>query len=632
MRCFIFLFFFSSYAGAVDSLALLSPFDSIVVVDEVKLLKDTQHLTYDKAYALWQQNAFKSLPSSAKSLGVSNVPYWIALTLKNSEHDKLFLEFKYDQLSYVDGYIFKENQLLSVAHNGNALRFEDRDIEHFYVRFALLKSDEPLVYLFKIVSDRPMIIAMNVGTKSELDYNNLITIVGITLFSGCLFLLLAFNFMLYFLFRSKEYFYYIMYLMCFWIFIMYVNNYLSFLTQEFLWLNDVIRVLSAQGFHTALLLFTLYCLEVRRFSIFLVNLTYSLSAFCFGAFLLLSLHGSFQIIALIAGLLIPGYCTYLALYAWWKKVQFAQFYCLGLVGFYIGILLFWFMQMGYIEMLEIGKNALWMGGLWEMVIFAMILLLKIKHIKTESNVMKFHIKESEKERLHQSKYISIGRSIGNVAHQWKQPLNALGAILTNMKGSLILEEKIQKKSLVHSLDMSFDILKHLSETIDTFYSFLLKPYEQKSQFSVVEELESIQKILDFSFKNSNITMCFHSAAPIHIVGNPNEFIQVILNILLNAQDQFNVLNHQEAWIDIAMTNSNNICIIAIQDNAGGIAIEPIERIFDFNVSTKDNSAGVGLFICKSIIENHFNGTIEVMNKDHGACFRIYIPLDASASE
>jgi signal transduction histidine kinase len=145
----------------------------------------------------------------------------------------------------------------------------------------------------------------------------------------------------------------------------------------------------------------------------------------------------------------------------------------------------------------------------------------------------------------------------------------------------------------------------------------------------LEELESIQKMLAFSFKNSGITLRFFTNTNSSIVGNPNEFIQVVLNILLNAQDQFNTGDHSNAVIEISTTEVNETCIITIQDNAGGVTIEPIEQIFDLHVSSKSAGAGIGLFICKSIIEKRFNGTIEVLNQHNGACFKIFIPLNVA---
>lgn len=629
MRYFILICaFFSSFSFAVESLQISSLHDSLVLLEHVKVLKDTSHLNENQAYALFNENKFDRLPLHVKSFGVSNATYWVALKLKNSEKIEHFLEFKYDQLTHIDSFIFKKDQHIHSSSNGNAIRMEDREIEHFFVRFPLLRSDEPLTYLFKITSKRPMLIAMQIGTKSELDYEKLMSIISVALFSGCLFLLFITNVMLYLVFKIKEYLFYGIYLACFWIFIIYIHHYTFFVIQEFLWVNDVIKVASTQGFHSAFLLFTIYFLNIKGLSPVLIKLTYVIYALSFIAFLFLGMRGSLQNIAFIAGILTPLYWMFLGLIALHQKIIFAKLYLLGLLGFYIGALFFWLMQLGVIDVPRLEKNVLLLGSTWEMIIFTWMLIFKTKLMKADYSLMKSHIAEVEKERLYQSRYISIGRTIGNIAHQWKQPLNALGAILTHMKSSFMLEQKIRKKELINEVDMSFEIVQHLSETINTFYSFLLKPYTQKSQFSITEELKSIQKMLDYSFKNDGIQMHFHSCTNAYIDGNSNEFIQCILNILLNAKDQFYNVACAKASIDIYVSSTPKICHISIQDNAGGVTIQPIESIFELNISSKQESAGVGLFICKDIIESRFNGTIHVENKDNGACFIITIPISS----
>lgn len=629
MRYFILICaFFSSFSFAVESLQISSLHDSLVLLEHVKVLKDTSHLNENQAYALFNENKFDRLPLHVKSFGVSNATYWVALKLKNSEKIEHFLEFKYDQLTHIDSFIFRKDQHIHSSSNGNAIRMEDREIEHFFVRFPLLRSDEPLTYLFKITSKRPMLIAMQIGTKSELDYEKLMSIISVALFSGCLFLLFITNVMLYLVFKIKEYLFYGIYLACFWIFIIYIHHYTFFVIQEFLWVNDVIKVASTQGFHSAFLLFTIYFLNIKGLSPVLIKLTYVIYALSFIAFLFLGMRGSLQNIAFIAGILTPLYWMFLGLIALHQKIIFAKLYLLGLLGFYIGALFFWLMQLGVIDVPRLEKNVLLLGSTWEMIIFTWMLIFKTKLMKADYSLMKSHIAEVEKERLYQSRYISIGRTIGNIAHQWKQPLNALGAILTHMKSSFMLEQKIRKKELINEVDMSFEIVQHLSETINTFYSFLLKPYTQKSQFSITEELKSIQKMLDYSFKNDGIQMHFHSCTNAYIDGNSNEFIQCILNILLNAKDQFYNVACAKASIDIYVSSTPKICHISIQDNAGGVTIQPIESIFELNISSKQESAGVGLFICKDIIESRFNGTIHVENKDNGACFIITIPISS----
>lgn len=618
--------FFFSYSFAVESLQISSPHDALMLLDHVKVYKDTNHLNEDQIYTLFHDNKFDSLPLHVKSFGVTDATYWVALTLKNNEEIEHFLEFQYDQLTNIDCFVFKKNQHIHFSSNGNAIRIEDREIAHFFVRFALLKSNEPLTYFFKITSKRPMLIAMHIGTKSELDYEKLTSIVSVALFSGCLFLLLMANLMLFGVLKIKEYLFYGIYLGCFWVFIMYIHHYTFFMIQEFLWINDVIKIVSTQGFHIAFLLFTVSFLDVKYLPSLLMKSTYVMYLFSFIAFLFLGMKNSLQNIAFIAGIVIPLYWISIGCVALSRKVVYARLYLLGLLGFYGGLLIFWSIQLGLIDMPRLGKNVILVGGTWEMIIGTYLLILKTKDIRAEYTLMKLHILETKKEQIYQSRYISLGRTIGNIAHQWKQPLNGLGAILTHMKSSLVLDQKVRKKELLHDVDASFEILRHLSKTINTFYNFLLKPYSHQNHFSIQEELESIQMMLDYSFKNDGIQMHFHVVSNPYIEGNSNEFVQCILNILLNAKDQFYDSPRTDALIDICVDTIDEMCQISIQDNAGGICIQPIGSIFELNVSSKKESAGVGLFICKDIIENRFNGNIQVSNKNNGACFIITIPF------
>lgn len=531
----LFLFFLTSLFS-VESLHILPSHSKVVFIEEAKIFKDTQSLSADEAYDLLQQNRFDPLPLHVRSLGVNNATYWVAIKLKNTSDNRLFIEFQHDQLRDVDCFVYGNNQNADSTQNHTIIMLEDCEINHLFIRFALLKTDKTLTYLFKISSSRPIIIAMNIGTHLELDFEKLKLIVFVTFFSGCLFLLLFFDFMLYGVFKLKEYLFYGIYLVTFWVFIMYVYNYTFFIILDDFWFSTIIKIISAQGFHVAFLLFTLYFLELHRLSMPIVKMTYVLCLATVIAFLFLGIQNSLQTIAFAAGILIPLYCIVIGFVAMQRKVLFAQWYLLGLIGFYISVLLFWLMELGFINILGVGKNVLLLGIMWEMVVFTGMLLLKIKLIKEEYSLMKSHVLEAEKERLYQSRFSSIGRTIGNIAHQWKQPLNALGSVLTHMKGSLILEPRIKKKKLIESLNISFEILKHLSETIDTFYRFLLKSYTEKSQFYTGEELESIQKMLEYTLENSKIELRIHCKANVLIQGNPNEFIQVLLNIVLNAKD------------------------------------------------------------------------------------------------
>ncbi len=225
----------------------------------------------------------------------------------------------------------------------------------------------------------------------------------------------------------------------------------------------------------------------------------------------------------------------------------------------------------------------------------------------------------------QSKYASMGETVGNIAHQWKQPLNAIGSIQNSIKAALIYQGEISKEKLLYSVDTSFKLLRHLAETIDTFYSFLSQQNNARMSFTVAEELEKVRKITEYSFHNSNISLTFELEVNPTIQGNANEFTHAMLNIILNAKDAFDGVSVASPQIKVHVGEGNQRCIISISDNAGGIRLDPIEMVFDLHITTKESGSGLGLFMTKNIIENRFGGKISAMNVNQGACFTMELP-------
>lgn len=98
----------------------------------------------------------------------------------------------------------------------------------------------------------------------------------------------------------------------------------------------------------------------------------------------------------------------------------------------------------------------------------------------------------------------------------------------------------------------------------------------------------------------------------------NEFKQVVLNLLVNAKD---ILATRKIYNPrIAITIEKNS--ISIEDNAGGIKLENIEKIFEPYFSTKEEGLGIGLYMSKLIIEKNMGGKLRVENSRYGALFRI----------
>jgi signal transduction histidine kinase len=114
----------------------------------------------------------------------------------------------------------------------------------------------------------------------------------------------------------------------------------------------------------------------------------------------------------------------------------------------------------------------------------------------------------------------------------------------------------------------------------------------------------------------------------------NEYIQVLINIIANAKDiliERQIKNPQiTITIDKVLVDTDEIAnqaIVYISDNGGGIEAQQIDDIFKPYYSKRNfiNSTGMGLFMSKVIIENHFDGEIRANNNNSGAVFTISLP-------
>ena len=245
-------------------------------------------------------------------------------------------------------------------------------------------------------------------------------------------------------------------------------------------------------------------------------------------------------------------------------------------------------------------------------------------------------KNKQKEVLltQQSKMASMGEMLGNIAHQWRQPLSIISTASTGVK----LEHQfgtLKDEFLIEAMDGINNAAQYLSDTINDFRDFL-KPDKQEMPFNLKECYLKTEALISSKFKNRDIEI-IKNLKDITITGLHNELIQVILNILNNARDELERKNEMERrLIFVDIFKNEDHAFLKIKDNAGGIPEDIRDKIFEANFTTKKHieGTGIGLFMSKEIIESHMNGTLEVVNATFecknktytGAEFTIKLPL------
>jgi len=233
-------------------------------------------------------------------------------------------------------------------------------------------------------------------------------------------------------------------------------------------------------------------------------------------------------------------------------------------------------------------------------------------------------KEVEKNRkkdkimLAQSRQAQMGEMIAMIAHQWRQPLNAISAAVgvINMKAQRDRLTPELAKEVTSKIDR---YLQYLSSTIDDFRDFF-KPQKEKRVTNLELILSKALAITEASIKDKNIELNIDIKSIKVLTTYENELIQVVINILKNAEDAFESKNVKNPKIDIIV--DSNVLIIA--DNAGGIPKYILEKIFDpyFSTKKKKNGTGLGLYMSKVIVEDHCDGKLVVTNSSDGAVFQI----------
>lgn len=254
------------------------------------------------------------------------------------------------------------------------------------------------------------------------------------------------------------------------------------------------------------------------------------------------------------------------------------------------------------------------------------LQLKMMMNHLESIVEKEISKRKEQEKLleHQTKMAAMGEMMDAVAHQWKQPLNAL-----NMYGDLIkddFEEGNINQSYISQFSDDIHLqIEHMVNTLDEFRTFF-RPNKENENFQLLDVVTSVLFLTKDEFLKHSISVNIEQEDSIELFGSKNEFKHLVLNIINNAKDAFIDNGIKNRMIKIRLIHSNENDRLEIEDNAGGIPEEVILNIFKANVTTKSEGKGTGIGLYMSTqIANKFNAKLSVKNKKEGACFFVRFP-------
>lgn len=253
------------------------------------------------------------------------------------------------------------------------------------------------------------------------------------------------------------------------------------------------------------------------------------------------------------------------------------------------------------------------------------------------------VKENQRQEgiiLYQSRLAAMGEMIGHIAHQWRQPLNQLNLMITNVADAHRYGE-LKEEGMEDFKKRSRTLIHKMSETIDDFRYFF-KPQGEKELFDVRRLIHSTVELLKDPVTLGDVSLEVQERVleegtrqqEFQVRGYGNYFSQGIFNVLHNALDAVEGEDKEYRRILIEILDDGDKVRIRIRDWGTGVSQEHLPRIFEryFTTKEKAHGTGLGMYITKTIVEDHLGGTIQAENLQRGFQVIMEIPKEEKAHE
>lgn len=251
-------------------------------------------------------------------------------------------------------------------------------------------------------------------------------------------------------------------------------------------------------------------------------------------------------------------------------------------------------------------------------------LMTKTELKKEIANQKNEIEKQTKIILSQSKVTAVGEMLGNIAHQWRQPLNVISIATSILKLSIDLDNKLTKKEINEYITKISLQVEYLSKTIDDFRNFFCTKNDEVKLVNLKETINKVEGLVTDSFKNNNIKIVL-DLYDFQVLLNESLFIQSIINLCNNSKDAMLINNTDEKFLFISFAKYDDGISISVKDSGNGIDNDLIDNIFEPYFTTKFESkgTGLGLYIVHQIVTNHLKGQVYVENTEYEYKDKIY---------
>lgn len=610
---FIFIFFHISYAS--NTLELTSDNIKIESFPISYLHDDTNTLKINDI--LNNLKKFENTTNKA-SFGINHNTTWFKILIKNKTNlsKEIHLHSNF-------AYMSKEIDIFELSNN--------KELEH--TSYYLFDEDisekllgSTLVYSFNIPSlgEKTILIKKTSLVHQLIDFNlyndfySKKAIINKSFFSMIIVLILfslaLYNMILFIFIKRKEFAYYSMYLFnaALGLFYMYgiIFNNLNIYGNNALWFN-----LTAILVSPLLILFVKSIFDTKNTkihkilnSIIIIAVFLFITSF-FNLEFVIKMIGIFFVYTFIVLL-------YTGIYFYKKKHPLSSLFLFAYIIYIIGMGVTIYMLTGHTSYTTFSFHASGLGLIFEALLFSYLINYRIRLLEENLSKHKHTL-------ILKNKKAQMGDMIAAISHQLKQPLTSISSISTILQYKLVKDTKVSSSYLEEKLLKIDEKIIFLVKTIDDFIN-LFNPNKKDKNIDLRDVINKAVYLSDEDMLINDITIELNLNFYKKIKVYDNELLHVILNLIQNSKEAFIQNNIESRFIEITLDRVKEQTIIELRDNAGGILKENEDKVFDEFYTTKKDieGSGLGLYLCKLILKEQLNGTLNLIKIDNGTIFRI----------
>ena len=256
-----------------------------------------------------------------------------------------------------------------------------------------------------------------------------------------------------------------------------------------------------------------------------------------------------------------------------------------------------------------GRHSGWMGS--------MVDITERKHADERAR--------QQQDRLQSTaRLVAMGEMASSIAHELNQPLAAISSYCTGAAN--LLRSKVPTTEVLPALDKAVEQAHRAGQVIRRIYS-LARPGEGRFEtVNLAERVDAALALMDNEMRQKGIRIALDLAPQAAVDGDPVLLEQALFNLLRNAMESMRDTAPEQRQISIALTCADGYASLTIADRGCGIDPGVAGQLFDPLFTTKPEGMGMGLAICRSVVENHRGRLSFEANPEGGTQFHVLLPL------